>query len=416
MIFLSLWMSSLSSRSFLVDAGGALGLGGVAREAELGRVLEGGADAQLLVQDVVLRDQADALAELRELLVQVAVVVEDVALVGRAVAGQRLEQRGLAGAGGADDADQRLLRDAEGDVPEDLLAAVDRDREVAGREGDLAGVDELLEAVADDPERRVADADDVVRAQQRGAGLRQRLTVDVGAVVAAEVVDLEAAAGHRAELGVVAGDLEVGDHQLILQRTADPHDVAQRELVERRRAAVSVGRGRALRRAGSGGALLVREVDLRLLRLVLGVLLLFPGLVLGLLLRGLVGRGLRLGVRLGRGLLRLLCHGRLRRGGAGAQIQPRAVRRVAQVDRRAGHELGLLDPGPVHVGAVGAAVVLDAPTPAVPGDGGMPPRHPGIVDHHVSLGVTPQRVRPGRIERPGPSIQFQYEFRHSSPT
>ncbi len=242
--------------------------------------------------------------------------------------------------------------------------------------------------------------------------------------MAAEVVDLEAAAGHRAELGVVAGDLEVGDHQLVLQRTADPHDVAQRELVERRRAAVPVGRGRALRRAGSGGALLVREVDLRLLRLVLRVLLLcvllFPGLVLGLLLRGLVGRGLRLGVRLGRGLLCLLCllcNGRLRRGGAGgAQIQPRAVRRVAQVDRRAGHELGLLDPGPVHVGAVGAAVVLDAPTPAVPGDGGMPPRHPGIVDHHVSLGVTPQRVRPGRIERPGPAIQFQYEFRHSSPT
>ncbi len=262
----------------------------------------------------------------------------------------------------------------------------------------------------------MADADDVVRAEELGAGLGQRLAVDVGAVVAAEVADLEAAAGHRVELGVVARDLEVGDHQLVLQRTADPHDVAQRELVERRRAAVAaVARGSALRLAGSGAAaLLVREVDLRLLRLLRLVLLLVPGL-LGLL-RSLVGRGLGLGVRLGRGLLRLLlCHGRLRRGG-GAQVQPRSVGGVAQVDRRAGHQRGLLDPRPLHVGAVGAAVVLEPPTLPVPGDGGVPPRHPRIVDHHVSLGVAPQRVRPGRIERPGPAIQFQYEFRHSSPT
>ena len=39
--FLSLWMSSLSSAQHLVDPGLALGLGGVAGEAELGRVLEG---------------------------------------------------------------------------------------------------------------------------------------------------------------------------------------------------------------------------------------------------------------------------------------------------------------------------------------------------------------------------------------
>lgn len=170
--------------------------------------------------------------------------------------------------------------------------------------------------------------------------------------------------------------------------------------------------------------LLLREV--RLLRLLVGgglLRLLLPGLLLrllrlgrGLVRRGgLLGRGLvggRRGLIGRRGLLR---YGLLRRGG-GAQIEPRAVGGVAQVDRRAGHELGLLDPRAVHVGAVGAAVVLDAPTPAVPGDGGVPPRHPGVVDHYVSLGVAPQRVRPGRIERPGPSIQFQYEFRHSSPT
>ena len=61
----------------LVDPGLALGGRGVAGEAELGGVLERLLDGQLLVQDVVLRDQTDALAQLGELLVEVAVVVED---------------------------------------------------------------------------------------------------------------------------------------------------------------------------------------------------------------------------------------------------------------------------------------------------------------------------------------------------
>ena len=43
----------------------------------------------------------------------------------------------------------------------------DLDRQVAGREGDLTGVDELLQLVADQPEDRVADADDVAGAEQR---------------------------------------------------------------------------------------------------------------------------------------------------------------------------------------------------------------------------------------------------------
>ncbi|GLX36276.1 hypothetical protein Sros01_23490 [Streptomyces roseochromogenus] len=239
--------------------------------------------------------------------------------------------------------------------------------------------------------------------------------------MAAEVVDLEASAG-GAELRVVAGDLEVRDDELVLQGTADAHDAADGDLVERRRAAVPAvgGRGGGLRRT----ALLLRYV--RLLRLLLVVLrlllvrlvllsllvllvLLVPGLLLD---RGLVGRGLLLGDR---GLVGGLLHLLLLCGGSG-RIQPRPVGRVAEVDRRTGHEFGLLDPRAVHVGAVGAAVVLDDPTPAVPGDGGVPPRHPGVIDHHVPLGIAPQRVRPGRIERPGPSIQFQYEFRHSSPT
>ncbi|SCF76177.1 hypothetical protein GA0115255_105493, partial [Streptomyces sp. Ncost-T6T-2b] len=240
----------------LGDPGLALGLGGVRGEAELGRVLEGLGDGQFLVQDVVLRDQTDALAQLGELLVQVSVVVEDVTLVGGPVAGERLEQGGLSGTGRADDRDQRLLGDTEGDVLEDLLAAVDRHREVAGGEGDLTGVDELFQPVADQPERRVADADDVVRADEGRAGLVQRQTVDVRAVVRAEVADLEAAVGRRVELGVVAGDLEVGDDQFVLQRTTDAHDPAEGQLVERGGAAVAVDRRRPRGTALSGSALL----------------------------------------------------------------------------------------------------------------------------------------------------------------
>lgn len=154
-----------------------------------------------------------------------------------------------------------------------------------------------------------------------------------------------------------------------------------------------MGRDGGLRRA----AVLLLRRHVRLLVLLLVVLLLrllVPGGLLRLVLdRGLVGRGLLLrSVCLGLGL-RLLGDrglvGRLLSGGA-ARIQPGTVGRVAQVDRRAGHEVRLLDPRTVHVRAVGAAVVLDDPTPAVPADGGVPPRHPGVIDHHVSLGIAPQ--------------------------
>ncbi|GAA0279464.1 hypothetical protein GCM10010302_16480 [Streptomyces polychromogenes] len=250
--------------------------------------------------------------------------------------------------------------------------------------------------------------------------------------MAAEVVDLEAAA-RGAELGVVARDLEVGDDELVLQGTADAHDAADGDLVERRRAAVVAaavaGRRGLLRHAALllrherllrlvlrllrllllGGLVLRLLLVLRRLLLVVGLVLLVPGGLLRLVGRRLERRGLALRGRGLEGRLLLSRH-------AGARIQPRAVRRVAQVDRRTGHELRLLDPRTVHVGAVGAAVVLDGPNPAVPADGGVPPGHAGVIDHHVSLGIAPQRVRPGRIERPGPSVQFQYEFRHSSPT
>jgi hypothetical protein len=277
------------------------------------------------------------------------------------------------------------------------------DRQVPGGEGDFTGVDELFEPVPDQAERRVADADDVVRAEQRRAALGDRLAVDVRAVVRAQVADLVAAVGRRVELGVVARDLEVGDHQLVLQRTADAHHAAQRELVERGRAAVAVDRRRP--RADTGSRLLRNLRGGRRL-----VALLLRRLLRRRLLRPAGARAL-CGVRL---LLRLGL--RARHGGRGAgQAQPRAVGRVAQIHGRARADLHLMDALALHERAVGAAVVVDHPTPAAPADRGVPPGDPGVVDHDIPLRITSEGVGPGRVERPGPSIQFQYEFRHSMP-
>ncbi|GAT80633.1 hypothetical protein STXM2123_1335 [Streptomyces sp. F-3] len=45
----------------------------------------------------------------------------------------------------------------------------------------------------------------------------------------------------------------------------------------------------------------------------------------------------------------------------------------------------------------------------------MTPGDPGVLEHYVALRITSQGVGPGRVERPGSSIGFQYEFRHSKP-
>ncbi|GHB05761.1 hypothetical protein GCM10010330_69780 [Streptomyces tendae] len=202
---------------------------------------------------------------------------------------------------------------------------------------------------------------------------------------------------------MVAGDLEVGDDQVVLQGTADAHDAAERELVERGRAAVPVDRWRPRRAAWS---LLLGEVWRGLLRLRHGLLvrrlLLLPASLLGLVLRSLLRRCLLLErVLRGRRLLgparvralrgvRLLLRLGLRRAGRGlcaGQAHARSVGRVAQVQHRAGAELQLLDPLSVHEGAVGAAVVLDHPTAAVETDRGMPPGDPGVVENKLPLRI-----------------------------
>ncbi len=231
---------------------------------------------------------------------------------------------------------------------------------------------------------------------------------------------------------MVAADLEVGDDQVVLQGTADAHHAAERELVERGGAAVAVRRRRPRRATGT---LLLGEVRRGLVRcglvrrgLVLPARLLLS-VLRNLLLRNLLRRGLLLLRLLDRRLLgpagagalggvRLLLGLPLRRGGRGlraGQADARSVGGVAEVQYRAGAELHVLDALPVHEGAVGAAVVLDDPTAAVEADGGVTPGHPGVVEDKFPLRITSERVGPGRIERPGLSIGFQYEFRHSKP-
>ena len=150
----------------LVDPGPALGLRGVLREAQLGGVAEGPAHGQLGVQDVVLRHQADALAQLGVVAVEVAAVVEHGALVGGAQAGEGVEQRGLARrrsgrrrrAGTSRPPGRRRGRAASCGRWSTVTA-----RSWTSRETSPVST-YSCSCVADQAERGVADADDVARA------------------------------------------------------------------------------------------------------------------------------------------------------------------------------------------------------------------------------------------------------------
>jgi len=107
----------------------------------------------------------DALPQLVVVVVQVTVVVEDAAGRRRALAGQRVQQRGLARAGGADDRHHGALGERERDgVEQDLVlaAVVHHDPQLVRLERGAAVVEVLDQLAADQPEGGVADRDDVV--------------------------------------------------------------------------------------------------------------------------------------------------------------------------------------------------------------------------------------------------------------
>ena len=98
-----------------------------------------------------------------------------------------------------------------------------------GRQLRLGGAGELLQLAADQPERGVAEADGVPLGQRGGS---DPLLVDEGAVVAAQVDDAVFARG-RAQLGVVTGDAEVGDHEVVARRPADAQCLADHAVQHR---------------------------------------------------------------------------------------------------------------------------------------------------------------------------------------
>ena len=85
-------------------------------------------------------------------------------------------------------------------------------------------VGDLEQLAAGQPERGVAEADGVALGQRRG---RDPLFVDEGAVVAAQVHDA-VPVRRRVQLGVVAGDAGVGDHDVVVRHPADAPCLASR--------------------------------------------------------------------------------------------------------------------------------------------------------------------------------------------
>lgn len=241
----------------LVDAAGPLRSRDVGREAQAPREREGPSDLELAVQHVVLGDEADAMAQLGVVAVEVPAVVEDLARVGRAQAGERGQQRGLARTRGADDAEQRPLRQGEADVVDQRHALAPHDRDARGLEGDGAGVVVLLELAGHETERAVADRDQVALGD---GGAQDALPVEVGAVEALQVDELGPPVAEPQELGVVAGHEQVVDDDVVVGFTTDPqpgrrcvhrreHSARSRPVVVRR---TGDARGEGGHRVGEG--------------------------------------------------------------------------------------------------------------------------------------------------------------------
>ncbi len=202
----------------LVDAPGALGARDIGRKRELCCVPEHACDAQLLVQDVVLRYKADPSSQLVVVRVEIEAVVEHDPARCRSAAAQGMQQRRLAAARRSDHADERAFADVQAH-PVDQRSRTEADGDVARPEGDLARVDVLLECVVDEPESSPADCDDVELLEPHLVA--DSLTVDEGAVVASEVGELVAVNGVAVQLGVVPRDEHVVDDEVVVRRAAD---------------------------------------------------------------------------------------------------------------------------------------------------------------------------------------------------
>jgi hypothetical protein len=147
----------------------------------------------------------------------------------------------LAGAAGPDDSQQAALAEREADIVKDHLAARQLDPQVARHQRDVAGVDELLQFVADEPVAGAADADDVALGDRSG---QDALAVDERAVEAVQVDDLELALAHPAQLSVVAGHAQVAHDNVIARLTADAQRLGRQRANRARPPLAGDGRAR----------------------------------------------------------------------------------------------------------------------------------------------------------------------------
>ena len=202
----------------LIDTGVALPCVRVTGESQLSGVPQRPLGGQLGVHHAVLRDQPDPVPQLRVVLVQVTVVVQDDALVGGAHPGQRAEQSGLARATGADDAEQAPLGDREAYVVQQDLAPADLDDQILRDQRNVAGIKVFPQLAVGQPECGVPDADDIFLGK-RGGG--NTLPIDKCAIVTVQVNNLVLSVAGFAQFSVMPGDTEVGKDEVVVRRPAN---------------------------------------------------------------------------------------------------------------------------------------------------------------------------------------------------
>ena len=182
---------------FLEDLGHDLlsvGFAGVGWQPQFGGVAECLVDRELAVHHVVLGDHPDPAAHRRVLGVDVVALEGHRAGGGTGVAGDQPRQRGLAGAGPADDGGQRPGTRGQRDVIQQLLSAVhgEADRVHLQPAGACRRFGATDQVAVGEHQVDVADGDHVAFAQHRRPDPD---TVDEGAVDAVCVADLGAQRG-----------------------------------------------------------------------------------------------------------------------------------------------------------------------------------------------------------------------------
>jgi hypothetical protein len=216
----------------LVNARGALGLGDVLGEAQLSGVVQGLTHGQGAVDDVRLRHHTDLVAHNRVVLVDVEAVEEDLAVLGLLLTGEGLEERGLARARGADDGQELVPAQGEGDlVQQGHTAVVDGEDNVLGHQV-TGGASRRL-----DLDQAIGVNGHEVGAHTQDHGLGDHQAGDAhapeeDAVGRAQVGD-DNALGRGVHPGVVLGDQRVGQGDGVVTSAPDGGGVGDPEGADR---------------------------------------------------------------------------------------------------------------------------------------------------------------------------------------